>query len=147
MRASVLHGRFERTPVRFFLMVVGQPIAKRSKSGETSSTIGAAMRPVQRNVVLAAPGAAKAQPATAGGVCRADDLTPGARAGFFGHIETSTVFGRDATMAASLARLSGGPEGTLLPVGVVAVAGVLHLRKRRGKGQRLREELWPVHVD
>jgi len=119
-----------------------------------------------------------------------DDLTPGTRASFFGHIETSTVFGRDATYtvvwsgpadpatatklarladdttktmrlvpgqrpdsreatAASLAGLRATFGSALIPVGVLAVAGVLasalYLRKRRSKGTRLREELWPVH--
>jgi hypothetical protein len=115
-----------------------------------------------------------------------DDLTPGTRASFFGHIETSTVFGRDATYTvvwsgpageASVATLgrvaddamktmrlvpSQHPEGrdataanvggfgnALLPLGGLtafgAIATALYVRKRRGKGQRLRSELWPAH--
>ena len=115
-----------------------------------------------------------------------DDLTPGTRASFFGHIETATVFGRDATYtvvwsgpageatATTLGRLaddstktmrlvpSQHPEArdvsragagllgnALLPLGGVAAFGVLatalYVRKRRGKGQRLRAELWPAH--
>lgn len=115
-----------------------------------------------------------------------DDLTPGTRASFFGHIETSTLFGREATYtvvwsgpageatasllghladdATKTMRLvpSQRPEPrdataanagifgkTLLPLGGVAAFGVLatalYVRKRRGKGQRLRAELWPAH--
>lgn len=115
-----------------------------------------------------------------------DDLTPGTRASFFGHIETATVFGRDAaytvvwsglageSSSATLARIadeatttmrlvdaqhpepreapaaSAGSLGkALLPLGglgVFAVLGAaLYARKRRGKGQRLRAELWPAH--
>ena len=115
-----------------------------------------------------------------------DDLTPGTRASFFGHIETSTVFGRDATYtvvwsgpagqdsASTLGRVaddatktmrlvpSQHPEprdapgasagvlgNALLPLGGLtafgALATVLYVRKRRGKSQRLRSELWPAH--
>ena len=116
-----------------------------------------------------------------------DDLPPGTRASFFGHIETSTLFGRDATYTVvwsgpaarraqdarpladdttktmrlvpsqhpesrDLTGKNGGIFGTaLLPFGGLAVAGViasaLYLRKRRGKSQRLRAELWPTHGD
>ncbi len=115
-----------------------------------------------------------------------DDLTPGTRASFFGHIETSTDFGRDATYtvvwsgpageatttalshladdstktmrlvptqhpeARDVPRANAGMLGSgLLPLGGVAVFGVLatalYVRKRRGKSQRLRAELWPAH--
>jgi hypothetical protein len=117
-----------------------------------------------------------------------DDLTPGTRASFFGHIETATIFGRDATYTvvwsgpagdttrATLGQLAdeatrtmrlvpsqrpeprsaaaagaGALGSTMLPLGGVAVAGVLasalYLRKRRSKSQRLRAELWPVQGD
>ena len=115
-----------------------------------------------------------------------DDLTPGTRASFFGHIETATVFGRDANYTvvwsgpageatkATLGHLAddstktmrlvpsqhpeardvsranaGGLGNALLPLGGVAAFGVLatalYVRKRRGKSQRLRAELWPAH--
>ena len=115
-----------------------------------------------------------------------DDLTPGTRASFFGHIETATVFGRDATYtvvwsgpageataialgrladdstktmhlvpsqhpeARDVSRANAGVLGSgLLPLGGVAAFGVLatalYVRKRRGKSQRLRAELWPAH--
>lgn len=114
-----------------------------------------------------------------------DGLTAGTRASFFAHIETATVFGRDATYTvvwsgpatstaalgriadeatktirliadqhpatpATLASVTGSAKA-LAPLGgvavVVAVAGVLYLRKRRGKGRRLHAELWPAHTD
>lgn len=115
-----------------------------------------------------------------------DDLTPGTRASFFGHVETSTVFGRDATYtvvwsgpageasASALGRVAddamktmrlvpsqhpdardatgasaAGFGTTLLPLGGLtafgAIATALYVRKRRGKSQRLRTELWPAH--
>ncbi len=115
-----------------------------------------------------------------------DDLSPGTRASFFGHIETATVFGRDATYTVvwsgpageataialghladdstktmhlvpsqhpeprDVARANAGVLGSaLLPLGGVAAFGVLatalYVRKRRGKSQRLRAELWPAH--
>jgi hypothetical protein len=114
-----------------------------------------------------------------------DDLAEGTRASFFGHIETSTIFGREATYtvvwsgpageasATALAHLadeatktmrvvpsqrpeprdSGAASGVLgkalLPLGGLAAFGALgaalYVRKRRGKGQRLRAELWPAH--
>jgi hypothetical protein len=114
------------------------------------------------------------------------DLAAGTRASFFGHIETSTIFGREATYtavwsgpageasSATLAHLadeatktmrlvpaqhpeprdsSGANAGifghALLPLGGLAAFGALgaalYVRKRRGKGQRLRAELWPAH--
>ncbi len=115
------------------------------------------------------------------------DLPPGTRASFFGHIETSTVFGREAmytvvwsgpageATASSLRLLAeeatktmrlvpsqlpdpadgaakpGMSSSTLLPLGGAAALGILatalYVRKRRGKGQRLRAELWPAHSD
>lgn len=111
-----------------------------------------------------------------------EGLPAGTRAAFFAHIETATVFGRDATYTVvwsgpsdsttALARLADDATKTLRlvpdqhpakrdaaiasverfaktlwPLGTVAVvatlAGVLFLRKRRGKN-RLAAELWPA---
>ncbi len=111
-----------------------------------------------------------------------DDLTPGTRASFFAHIETATIFGRDAaytvvwsgpaSSSSSLARLASeatktmrlaptqrpalreAPSNdvnlltkTLLPLGVLALAGAAIVRRRRNKSGRLRAELWPAHTD
>jgi hypothetical protein len=114
-----------------------------------------------------------------------DGLTAGTRASFFAHIETATVFGRDAiytvvwsgpaSSTTALGRIANDATKTirlvadqhpatpitmasaagfakpLLPLGAVAlvaaIAGVVYLRKRRGKGRRLHAELWPAHTD
>lgn len=111
-----------------------------------------------------------------------DDLTPGTRASFFAHIETATIFGRDAAYTvvwsgpasarASLAHLANDATKTmrlapsqrpalreapgsnvnlltktLLPLGVLALAGAAIVRRRRNKSGRLRAELWPAHTD
>ena len=57
-----------------------------------------------------------------------DDLTPGTRASFFGHIETSTVFGRDATYTV----VWSGPAGE-----ATATAGLGRLADDSTKTMRL----------
>jgi hypothetical protein len=111
-----------------------------------------------------------------------DGLAPNTRAGFFAHIETATIFGRDATYTvvwsgpeaatATLGRLAEGATRTmrlaaaqhpaareagdgsvpllaktLLPLALAALVGALYMRARRGKGNRLRAELWPAQND